>query len=338
MREHGNICIKINGKKKGVLNMSGKKEMSQQKKLDLRRKKLHKLRVNGELFLLCLPALVGYLLFNYIPMIGNVLAFKDYKYKDGLFGSAWAGLKNFRILVVSDGLKKVIGNTVLYGVGWLILGIVLHVIGALLLGEITNQKSIKIFQTCMTIPNFMSIIIIGFITYAIFHPSMGFMNQVLKFFGKETVDVYTKPGVWPFILTFVTSWRGMGMGTLMYYAALMGIDPSLYDAAAIDGANHWQQSWYIAIPHLIGVVCVYGILGIGDILSADFGLFYQIPRNVVALYPTTDVMSTYQFRALQGATYGIGSAMGFVQSVSRLILVVTANLVVKKISPENSLF
>lgn len=303
-----------------------------------RSKMLRNMRRNAELSLLCLPALTAYILFNYVPMAGLVMAFKKYTHSEGIFGSQWIGLKNFEFLVISKDIPRIVRNTVSYSLGWLILGMIVQVAVALLLAEINNKKSIKLFQTCMTLPNFLSWVVVGFITYAIFHPGLGILNQVLSALGGETVDVYSNAKYWPFILTFVNLWKGLGMGVLMYYASLMGIDPSLYEAAIMDGANRWQRARYISIPHLVSLMCILGILGMGNVLGGEFGLFYQIPRDVATLYETTDVLSTYLFRGLQNSSYGISSAIGLMQSVITLVLTVAVNYIVKKISPENSMF
>lgn len=295
-------------------------------------------RKNAELFLLCVPGLVAYILFNYVPMAGIVMAFKKFNYSGGIFGSKWIGLKNFEFLLISSDVGRIVRNTVAYGLCFLVLGIIFNAGIALLLSEINSRKAIKTFQTCITLPNFLSWVVIGFITYSIFHPSLGIMNQVLNSLGLAQVDVYSNAKYWPFILTYVHMWKVVGMGSLMLYASLMGIDVSLYEAAKIDGANRWQKTKYISIPHLVPLVCIFGILGMGSIFEGDFGLFYQISRNIPTLYETTDVISTYVFRGLTESSYGVTSAVGFAQSILGLLMVLFANLVVKKISPENSMF
>ena len=293
---------------------------------------------NWELLLLCMPAIIAYFLFHYVPMVGLQLPFRNYRYDLGLFHSEWVGFKNFEFLFNSVDLVRIVRNTVLYSLTFLILGTVCKVVVALLLFEINNRKCLKFYQTVMTIPNFLSWVVVGFITYAVFNPSIGVLNQVITLFGGTGVNVYATPECWPFILTYMDIWKNVGMGCIIYYASLLGIDPSLYEAATIDGAGRWKQTIHISIPNLIPLITIMSIMGIGGLFNGDFGLFYQIPRNIGVLYPTTDIINTYVYRGLSGGDYGMSSATGLVQSVVGLILVVCTNGVVRKISPENSMF
>lgn len=293
---------------------------------------------NWKLLVLCLPALTAYILFQYVPMAGVVLAFKKYKYNLGIFGSEWAGFKNFEYLLRSPDLWRITRNTVGYSILFLAVGLIFEVGVALLLYEIDNRKALKFYQTYMQFPRFMSWVVVGFITYALFNPVYGVLNQVLSSLGLERIDVYAKASYWPVILTICDQWKGLGAGTILYYAALMGIDHSLYEAAAIDGATRWQQTRHISLPSLAGVVAIKMILQVGSIFSGDFGLFYQIPRGIGLLYPTTDIINTYVYRSLTGGNYAAGAATGLMQSVLGLIMVLLANQVVKKIEPENAMF
>ena len=301
-------------------------------------RRLGTFRKNWQLLLLCIPALVAYVLFQYVPMTGIIMAFKNYKYNLGMFGSPWAGLKNFQYLFRSPDLWRITRNTVGYSLLFLVVGMATQVATALLLFEINNKKSLKFYQTCLQFPRFMSWVIVGYITYALFNPAYGVLNQVLGALGMEKIDVYSDYKYWPLILTVCTVWKSLGGGCIMYYAALMGIDAQLYEAAAIDGANRWQQTKHISIPSLVSICCIMGILEIGGLFSGDFGLFYQIPRNIGGLYPATDIINTYVYRGLSSSNYGASSAVGLTQSVLGLIMVSFANGVVKKVSPENSMF
>ena len=284
-----------------------------------KKKSIFKDRASWELLLLCLPALVGYIMFCYVPMVsGVVLPFKNYKFAKGIFGSQWCGLKNFEVLIKSSQMGRIMRNTVLYSVWFMIIGPVFNIIFALLLFEIKNRGALKFYQTVITFPNFMSMVVVGFITYAVLAPKMGLLDQVVRAFGGTPVDVYTDAKYWPAILTIVNVWKGVGMGSMMYFASLMGVDVSL--------------------THLIPLVCIFTILACGSIFSGSFDLFYNIPRNVTILYETTDILNTYVYRMLQAGTYTQGAAVGFFQSIAGLILVVATNLIVRRISPENSLF
>lgn len=295
-------------------------------------------RANWELTLLCLPALVAYILFQYMPMGGLVLAFKTYRYSAGLFGSPWAGLKNFDFLLRSVDLLRIVRNTVGYSLLFMIIGPLVNIGTALLLFEIDRRGALKAYQTIITFPNFMSWVIVGFITYAILNPAYGALNGAMRALGMPEVDVYTMPSAWPFILTIVNCWKGVGMGSMMYLAVLMGIDPALYEAATIDGASRLQQTRHISVPSLTPLLMIMTIMAVGGMFSGDFGLFYQISRNVSILYETTDIIDTYVFRGLQSASFGMSSAVGLIQSVIGLILVGATNWVVARISPENAMF
>lgn len=295
-------------------------------------------RSNWGLLCLCLPALACYILFQYIPMGGLVLAFKKYHYNMGLFGSPWAGLDNFKYLFESSVLLRIVRNTVGYNVAFIIIGVVSNVAFALLLYEINNKKALKAYQTIITFPNFLSWVMVGYITYGLFNPSYGLVNQMAALFGVKGTDIYTSTGVWPFILVFVERWKNIGMGCIIYYASLVGIDPNLYEAAQIDGANRWRQTIHISIPSLTPLITIMVIMASGQIFAGDFGLFYQIPRNVGVLYEAIDIVETYVYRGLKQADFGMSSAVGLVQSFIGLGLVLATNQIVKRISPENSMF
>ena len=321
-------------KKRGKV-MKNRKE----KVKPIKRKSIWKDRASWELLLLCLPALIAYILFQYVPMAAAIMIpFKNYKFSEGILGSDWAGLSNFKWIVSSTSMGRVLRNTVAYGAWFMIIGPVTNVIIALLLFEIRSRKALKAYQTIITFPNFMSMVIVGYVAYAVLSPKSGLMNQVLRALGKDPVDVYMNAGYWPLILTIVNIWKGIGMGSMMYFASLMGVDTSLYEAAEIDGANRFQRMRYISIPHLVPLVCIFTILGAGSLINGNFDLFYIIPRNSTILYETTDILNTYVYRALKNGTYAMGASVGLVQSVVVMILVITTNLIVSKISPDNSVF
>jgi putative aldouronate transport system permease protein len=296
-------------------------------------------KASRQLLLLCIPAIIGYILFNYIPMgAAVIIPFKNYKFSKGILGSDWCGLANFKWIIQSVALDRALRNTVLYGLLFMVLSPVTNVIIALLLFEITSRRRLKTYQTIITFPNFMSMVIVGYIVYAILSPRTGLMNQIIQFFGGDPVDVYMNSKYWPFILTVVNIWKGIGMGSMMYFAALMGIDTSLYEAAEIDGAGRFQKMLHISLPHLVPLICIFTIMNAGTLISGNFDLFYVIPRNTSTLYATTDILNTYVYRSLQESSYAIGATTGLIQSVVGMFLVLLSNWIVKKISPDNSMF
>lgn len=299
---------------------------------------LRQFKQNFSLVTMVIPTAVLLLLFNYWPMFGVILAFKDYSYVKGIFGSDWIGFKHFEFFFTSQDAIRVTINTVLYNSAFIIIGMFFAVLTAVLLFEIISRKALKVYQTSMILPNFMSWVVVAYITYILLYPSkIGFLNQILAWFGKDPVAWYSELKYWPFILTFVNVWKHVGMDSVVYYAALMGVDQELFEAAKIDGANKLQQIRYISLPTIAPVMCILFILAVGSIFGGDFGLFYQIPRDIGTLYPVTDIIPTYIFRGLMGGAYEVGTAVGLFQSVVGLILVLSTNVIVRKINSDNSL-
>mgnify|MGYP002510135733 CR=1 FL=1 len=294
---------------------------------------------NAELSALLIPGILLLITFMYIPMFGVIIAFKDYRNNLGIFGSKWVGLQNFKFFFTSQDAWRIARNTVGYGVLFIILGIIAAVFVAILLYEVRSRAALKFYQTSMILPHFLSWVIVGYITYILLEPSMGIFNQIIRFCGGEGLQWYSEPKYWVFILPLVNLWKNVGLKCIMYYAALMGIDRELFEAAEIDGANRFKQILHITLPSLVPLMVILTILDVGHIIKGDFGLFYTIPRDVGLLYPTTDIIDTYVYRGLRtGDDIGITTAVGLFQSVVGFIMVVGTNLIVKKISPENSLF
>lgn len=312
----------------------------QKKPQDLRKRhSTLQVKESRALLLLCIPAILGYIFFHYIPLgVSLIIPFKDYKFSQGILGSAWCGLKNFAWIIKSKSILRATGNTVLYGAWFLLVGPIVNIIVALLLFEINNKKTLKAYQTIFCLPCFMSMVVVGYITYAILCPTYGVLTNVLKSFGIEGYDAYMKTGIWPWILTIVNIWKGVGTGSLMYYASLVGADQEIYEAAEIDGASRLQRMRYISIPHLIPLYCIFLIMGVGSLIGGNFDLFYIIPRDVTILYPVTDTLPTYVYRALKEGTYAMGATVGIVQGLVGMFLVLGTNAVIKKVSPDNAMF
>lgn len=297
-----------------------------------------KRRENFNLTLMVLPGMLLFLVFNYLPMFGVVIAFKDYNPNLGILGSPWCGLKNFEFFFTSQDAVRVIRNTLGYSLTFLLVDLVAGVGLALMFYNLRSKRALKFYNTVVILPKFMSTVIISFLVYTLLNPSYGILNMLIVALGGSKVQWYMEAQYWPVILTLTHVWQTVGMNSIIYYASLMGMDESLLEAAALDGANKRQQTWHVVLPHLIPVMVITTILAIGHIFSGDFGLFYQVPKDVGLLYPTTDIINTYTFRALREGALEKSTAVGLFQSLTGLIMVLITNGIVRKVSPDNSLF
>ena len=297
-----------------------------------------KIRDNFELFVFTLPAIISLAIFHYWPLAGNIMAFKDYKYAKGIFGSDWNGLKNFEYFFTSQDAVRITRNTILYNGAFIVVGIACAVIVALLLYQITTRGAIKLYQTVMILPRFLSWVIVSYIVYILLNPTSGVLNGILNAVGKSGVQWYGTTKPWPYILIFSNLWKHVGLDSIIYYSALLGIDEEQFEAAEVDGASKFVQMVRIAVPSILPVIVIMFILQIGSIFGGDFGLFYQIPRNIGTLYPVTDVIPTYVFRGLQGGDYATSTAVGLFQSAVGFALVIITNIIVKKIDPDKAIF
>ena len=293
---------------------------------------------NIEFFIMALPAIILLIVFCYMPLYGLVIGFKKFNPNLGIMGSPWVGLENFKFFFTSSDAIRVTRNTLLYNGGFIILDMIAAVVLALLFFNLSSRKALKVYNTIVILPKFLSMVLIAFIVYAILNPVSGVLNQFMVLFGAEAVDWYSEVNAWPFILNIVHMWATIGMNSILYYAALMSIDEALFEAATLDGASKFQMILHICIPHLTSIMCITSILAVGGIFGGDFGLFYQVPRNVGGLYETTDIIPTYVFRGLKEGNMSISAAIGFFQSLVGMILVIVTNAIVNKIAPENSLF
>ena len=245
---------------------------------------------------------------------------------------------SFRFFFESQTAARTIRNTVLYSIEFLILDLIFGVLIAMLLYNMKSKIGLRVYHTIILIPRFLSIVIISFITYAFLSPGNGLLNLLITSMGGEAIKWYSEPKYWPFILTIVYLWKGIGSGCLYYYAALTGVDPSLLEAAEIDGANVLQKARYVLFPELVPIMVMMTILGIGGLFSGDMGLFYQVPKNTGLLFETTDIINTYTYRALLDGSLKNSAAVGLFQSIVGFFLVVGTNAIVRKVSPENSMF
>lgn len=290
-------------------------------------------------FIMCAIPVLLVFVFNYLPMIGTIIAFKDYRYDLGILGSNWVGFKNFEFFFQSNVFARITINTLAYNFAFIIVSTVSSILVALLLYEVTSRARTKLFQTILITPHFMSWVVAGSMVYAILQPQNGFLNTILNVFGIESINWYAEPNKWPAILTVTYVWKNVGIDSVIYYAALMGLDASLFEAAKIDGATRTQTTKSIIIPCILNLIVMLTILKVGNIFRADFGMFYQIPRNVSILYEKTDVVDTYIFRSMREVgDMGMSTAIGLLQSVVGFILVLITNWASKKIDEDYGLF
>ena len=294
---------------------------------------------NGTYMLMALPGVLLIFIFAYAPMPGVVIAFKNLKFNLGIWGSEWVGLNNFGYLVATPSTGRVIFNTLFMNALFIITGTTGSIVVALLMNEVHGLFRSRIYQSSMFFPNFISIVIVSYFVFAFLSTDQGLVNNMLKSSGAEPILWYQSPEYWPAILVIVNIWKGVGVGSIIYLATIIGINPEFYEAARIDGASKWAQIRYITLPLLIPVITILTLLSIGRIFYADFGLFYIVTRDTPALYPTTDVIDTFVYRALrQLGDVSMAAAAGFMQSVIGFVLVLVSNMVVRKIDPDKSLF
>ncbi|WP_209975745.1 ABC transporter permease [Paenibacillus eucommiae] len=295
-------------------------------------------RKNGALLLLALPGILMLFVFSYLPMGGMIIAFKDYTYKHGIFGSKWVGFKNFEFLFATDDAWRITFNTLFLNGLFISIGLIVSVSLALIMNEVKSKWVNSVVQSALFFPFLLSWVIVSYFAYALL-TSTGLVNQALQGLGIDPVLFYNNPQYWPLILTLVYIWKNAGYFSIIYLASILGISPDYYEAAKIDGASKLQQIRYITLPLLIPVIIIMTLLQLGRIFYADFGLFYNVTRDSGMLYATTDVIDTYVFRMFRTVgDVGMASAAGFYQAIVGFILVLGSNLIVRKIDKEKALF
>lgn len=292
------------------------------------------------IYLMALPALLYLLINNYIPMGGMVIAFKNYQYNKGIWGSSWSGLKNFEFLFKTNDAWTITRNTILYNLTFIILDTVMAITLAILLNEIRSKKMKKFYQTVMLLPYLLSMVIVSYLVYGFLSPDQGYVNKtILAAMGIDGQNWYSRADIWPFVIVFVHMWVIVGYNSIIYLSTLVGVDRSFYEASDVDGATMWQKICFITIPNLKPTIITMCLLSIGRIFYSDFGLFYQVPLNSGSLYDVTSTIDTYVYRGLmQSSNVGMSSAAGVYQSLVGFALVLSANWIVNKISKENALF
>ncbi|MDR1061254.1 MAG: ABC transporter permease subunit [Clostridiales bacterium] len=301
----------------------------------------HEIAKNRLIYAMALPGLAFFFLFNYLPMAGIVVAFKNYKFSDGLFGSAWRNpwYQNFEFFFKSGAYVQLTRNTLLLNTAFIVFGTIFSVVLAIMINELIFRRAKKALQAGILMPYFISWVVVGVFSYALFNFDYGTINVLLKSLGFQPVNWYNDASLWPPILTVVHIWKNTGYTSIIYIAALAGIDPSYYEAARIDGASKFQQIRYINLPQLWPTVTTMTLLSVGRIMNADFGMFYSIVGQNPMLYPTADVIDTYVYRTLRTlGDVGMSSAVGFYQSCVAFVLVLGSNWLARRYQPDGSLF
>lgn len=299
-----------------------------------------------------LPGALFLFIFDYLPMGGIILAFKQFFFRMpppgsfirnpfiySMITSKWVGFDNFKFIFNTPDAWIMVRNTVGYNLMFIIVGLVTAVALAIAINELRQRRMAKLYHTVFFFPFFLSWIVISYLVFAMLNTNYGVFNQILVALGREPIKWYTEPGYWPFVFLVANQWRYTGHGSIIYLAAIAGMDQQLYEAAAIDGANKWQQIWRITIPQLVPIMVLLTILATGRVFKADFAMFYTLPNGSGILRPATLVIDVYVFQALRaGIPIGMPAAAGLYQSTVGFVLILLSNYVVRRIRPEMALF
>ena len=291
------------------------------------------------------PGALWLLLLRYLPMGGIILAFKNYKiypkdptFLNNLIHSKWVGLDNFKFLFTTGDSWVMIRNTLAYNIVFIILGVIIPVAFAIMMSELSKKFVAKTYQTLMFFPYFLSWVVVSYFLNAFIDAQYGLIPMAQRAAGETAVSWYTTPGPWPYIIVFANLWKNVGYSTVLYLAAITGIDQTQYEAAAIDGASKWQQILHVTLPNLRTMIAILFILNVGKIFNADFGLFWNVPMQNGALFSVTQVIDTYIYRVLMNTgNIGQSTAAGLLQNIVGFICIIGANAVVKKIDSDSTL-
>ncbi len=293
-----------------------------------------------ELTILAVPALILIFAFNYAAMPGLVLAFKNYNFRDGIWGSPWAGFENFKFVFSSNVSLEALRNTVLYNFVFIMVGLVAGITLAIVLNNIRARFALKTYQTLIFIPYYLSWSIVTYLLFAFISNNNGLLGSIIEMFTGERIKFYDKPEYWPFIIAFMNFWKGFGYNTLLYYACIIGIDPVYYEAAKLDGASRWQIAIKVTIPFLKPIVLITLLNSLGRVFNSDFALFWMLPRQSSLIKGVTSTLDTYVYSALQGGTtLGMAAAAGIFQSCAGVVLVLLSNWYIRrKFGRESAMF
>lgn len=288
---------------------------------------------NVDLYLLLLPAVVYYFVFHYIPMGGLVIAFKDYNIFKGIWASDWAGLQYFREMVQVPEFGNMIRNTLVLNLLSLLVGFPAPIVLAVLLNEVTNRYFKRISQSLLYLPHFMSWVVLGGIVYNLLSPQYGFINSMLAYVKIKPIYFMIDEFWWVVVYILSDIWHGAGWGTIIYLAALTSIDPSLYEAAVVDGAGRWKKLIYITLPGLLPTIVILLIMNVGRLVSIGFEQPFALANAAVT--NVAEVISTYTYNSgIKQGNFSIATAVGFLQATINLLLISGANYTARKLRGE----
>lgn len=291
------------------------------------------------LWIMAIPGIAYLIANNYMPMFGLVIAFKKINYSIGILRSPWNGVSNFVYLFKTRDAAIFFRNTILYNLVFIVLGTVMSLAVAILLSEVKSTKMRQVYQTSILIPYLLSSVMVSYVVYSLLSTDTGLFNHFRTALGLKGLGWYSTPKYWPFILTAVYLWKGFGYSSIIYFATILGIDRSMYEAASVDGATGFKKLIYITLPCLKPTIITLTLLSLSRIFNSDFGLFYQVPMNNGILFDVTNTIDTYVYRALlQMNDPGRSAAAGFLQSILGFIIVMSANWLTRRIERENALF
>ena len=291
------------------------------------------------IYVLALPGLIYLIINNYLPMFGILIAFKKMDFQKGILKSSWNGLNNFRFLFMSKDSSIILRNTLLYNVAFFITGTVFAILLAILINELMSAKAKKLYQTIILLPYLMSWVVVGYLSYAYLAPQTGLFNVISKAMGTKQVNFFMTKKYWPYILTFVNLWKGVGYSMIIYLSSVISINPEYYEAAKIDGASKWKCVTKITLPLIKPTFITLFILSVGQVFRSDFGLFYQVPRDSGMLYSVTRTIDVYVYQALmKNSDYAMSSAASVFQSICGFVLIISANLLVRRHQKSAALF
>lgn len=302
---------------------------------------LHEMRNNWQMYVMGIPAVTMFILFSYIPMAGIIIAFKNYKFQTGIFLSPWTQplFKNFEVVMGNSQAWSAIRNTVLLNILFIVAGTIAALALAIMLNEVRSKAFRRITQSITFLPFFISWVVVGLFATFVLDYDNGIVNNFMKSIGIAKIQFYSEPVYWPFILMFVSIWKGVGYSAVIYLATMSGFSDEYYEAARIDGASRLQEIMKITLPLLYPTVIILTLLAIGNIMRSDFGMFYFVTSDQGMLYSTTDVIDTFVYRGLRvTGNIGISSATGMFQSVTSLVFVLVFNWIANRYQDGYGLF